>query len=218
MNTFKELIKMKTTKIGIATALFFQLIFSVIWMTGYEGMSDRVDELSIAVVNEDAHSGAAIAKQLSAGLPVHVETAADMPSARERLEDRSIQMIVRIPANFTSLVAGQGSKASIQYVVNESNPAMIKSIMTSIASQITAAANKQAIAAGAQAVLSQGMPAEQAAAMSGQLSERVVSDIQPINVVNGTNNQMVPMMMVLASFVGAMIMAQNLEASMTAIS
>ncbi|QWU13836.1 ABC-2 family transporter protein [Paenibacillus sophorae] len=218
MNTVKELLKMKTTIIGIATALLFQLVFSIIWMTGYEGMSDRIDELSIAVVNEDAQSGAVISKQLSAGLPVHVETAADMESARDRLEDRHIQMIVHIPAGFTSLVAGQDSKASIQYVVNESNPAMIKSIMTSIASQVTAAANKQAIAAGAHTVLSQGMPAEKAAAVSGVLSERVVSDIQSVNIVNGTNNQMVPMMMVLASFVGAMIMAQNLEISMTAIS
>ncbi|AIQ13010.1 YhgE/Pip domain-containing protein [Paenibacillus durus] len=218
MNTIRELLKMKTTIIGIAVALLFQLLFSIIWMTGYEGMSDRVNELSIAVVNEDTQSGAVIAKQLSAGLPVHVETAADMASARERLEDRDIQMIVHIPADFTSLVAGRDSKASIQYVVNESNPAMIKSIMTSIASQVTAAANKQAIAAGAQAALSQGMPAEKAAATSDLLSERVVSDIQSVNIVDGTNNQMVPMMMVLASFVGAMIMAQNLEVSMTAIS
>ncbi|AHV97934.1 YhgE/Pip domain-containing protein [Paenibacillus sabinae] len=218
MNTVRELLKMKTTIIGIAVALLFQLLFSIIWMTGYEGMSDRVNKLSIAVVNEDAQSGAVIAKQLSAGLPVHVETAADMASARERLEDRDIQMIVHIPAEFTSLVAERDSKASIQYVVNESNPAMIKSIMTSIASQVTAAANKQAIAASAQTVLSQGMPAEKAAAMSVPLSERVISDIQSVNIVDGTNNQMVPMMMVLASFVGAMIMAQNLELSMTAIS
>ncbi|AKG34875.1 YhgE/Pip domain-containing protein [Paenibacillus durus] len=218
MNTVRELLKTKTTIIGIAVALLFQLLFSIIWMTGYEGMSDRVNELSIAVVNEDAQSGAVIAKQLSAGLPVHVETAADMASARERLDDRDIQMIVHIPADFTSLVAGRDTKASIQYVVNESNPAMIKSIMTSIASQVTAAANKQALTAGAKAVLSQGMPTEQAAAMSGQLSERVVSDIQSVNIVNGTNNQMAPMMMVTASFVGAMIMAQNLEVSMTAIS
>ncbi|BCG59763.1 YhgE/Pip domain-containing protein [Paenibacillus sp. URB8-2] len=218
MGTIKEFLKMKTTKIGIATALLFQLIFSIIWMTGYEGVSEQIDKLSIAVVNEDMKSGAVIAKQLSAALPVKVETAADMESARERLDDRRIQMIVHIPANFTALAASRDGKAAIQYVVNESNPSMIKSMMTSIASQVTAAANKQAIAAGTQAALSQGMPAEKAAATSVLLSERVVSDIQSVNIVDGTNNQMVPMMMVLASLVGAMIMAQNFEISAMAIS
>ncbi|NGM81348.1 ABC transporter permease [Paenibacillus sp. 7124] len=218
MNTIKAFLKMKTTIIGIATALLFQLIFSIVWMTGFEGVSDRIDKLSIAIVNEDAQSGTIIAKQLSAKLPVKVQTAADMVSARELMDDRSIQMIVHIPANFTALAASPDGKAAIQYVVNESNPSTIKSIMTSIASQITAAANKQAIAAGTRAALSQGMPAEQAAAISDILSERVVSDIQSVNRVNGTNNQMVPMMMVLASLVGAMIMAQNLEVSAAAIS
>lgn len=218
MKTIQEFMKVKTTIIGIATALLFQLIFSIVWMTGYEGVSERMDKLSIAVVNEDVQSGAVIAKQLSASLPVQVTTLVDMEVARQQLDKRQIQMIVHIPANFTASAAGRDGQASIQYILNESNPSMIKSMMSSVATQITAAANKQAIAVGTQAVLSKGMTVEEATPLSSLLSERVVSDIQSVNIVNGTNNQMVPMMMVLASFVGAMIMAQNLEVSATAIS
>ncbi|ULO09549.1 ABC transporter permease [Paenibacillus sp. 19GGS1-52] len=218
MRTIQEFMKVKTTIIGIATALLFQLIFSIVWMTGYEGVSERMDKLSIAVVNEDVQSGVVIAKQLSASLPVQVTTLVDMEVARQQLDKRQIQMIVHIPANFTASAAGRDGQASIQYILNESNPSMIKSMMSSVATQITATANKQAIAVGAQAVLSKGMTVEEATPLASLLSERVVSDIQSVNIVNGTNNQMVPMMMVLASFVGAMIMAQNLEVSATAIS
>ncbi|MNI41046.1 ABC-2 family transporter protein [compost metagenome] len=43
-----------------------------------------------------------------------------------------------------------------------------------------------------------------------EISGRVESEVVTIHPVDGMNNQMVPMMLVLASFVGAMIMGMNL--------
>jgi len=36
-NALRALAKQPTTIIGIAAALLFQLIFTVVWMTGYDG-------------------------------------------------------------------------------------------------------------------------------------------------------------------------------------
>ena len=34
-------LKQATTKVGIITAITFQLLFSLIWMTGYKGVTDN---------------------------------------------------------------------------------------------------------------------------------------------------------------------------------
>ena len=49
------------TFIGIATAFAFLLIFFV-WMTAYDGVTDRVNQLKIGLVNEDNQMGTDIEK------------------------------------------------------------------------------------------------------------------------------------------------------------
>ncbi|MBB6633497.1 ABC transporter permease [Cohnella thailandensis] len=219
MNTIKLFFKRPTTIIGIATAFLFQVIFSLVWMTGYDGVSDRMGELKVAIVNEDAGFGATVVEQLQANLPVKTSVQTDYEAAKEQLNDRELQMIIHIPADFSASAQDAAKTAKIDYVVNESNPATIKSMMTSVASQVTATVNKAVIGQGAaQALASAQVPAEQASAMAASLSERVVSNTESINPVKGMNNQMVPMMMVLASYVGAMIMGMNLEQSSMALS
>lgn len=219
MKTFKLFMKRPTTIIGIATAFLFQVIFSLVWMTGYNGVTDRMDQLKVAIVNEDTGFGTKIVEQLQSSLPVKTSVLTDYKEAEKRLDERDLQMIIHIPADFSAAASDSAKTASIDYVVNESNPATIKSMMTSIASQVTATVNKAVIGQGtAQALASAQVPADQASAMAASLSERVVSNTESINQVKGMNNQMVPMMMVLASYVGAMIMGMNLEQSNMAVS
>lgn len=93
---------------------------------------------------------------------------------------------------------------------------MTKSIMQAVAGNITATVNKEAVAAGASAVLTQmnpQLPAEQATQIAQGLSSKVSSDIQSTNKVKDMPNQMLPMMLVLASIVGTMIMGMNFSAS-----
>jgi len=213
MSAVKAFLKRPTTWIGIVTALMFQLIFSVVWMTGYDGVSDRMNRLHVGIVNEDAGIGAEVAKQLQSSLPVRTEIIADLEAAQEKLDDRELQMVIRIPPSFSADASDPSKTASIQYMLNESNPATIKSMMTAVADQVTASVNKMAVGQGIAQTLTQAMPSDQASAAAGSLSERVVSDMQSIHPVKGMNNQMVPMMMVLASFVGAMIMGMNMEQS-----
>ncbi|WP_270165650.1 YhgE/Pip domain-containing protein [Paenibacillus sp. SYP-B4298] len=213
-------LKRPTTIVGIVTAVMFQLIFSVIWMTGYSGVAERIDRFHISIINEDeGQAGLVMASQLEESLPVQIDEAASLEQAKQLLDERKLQMVVRIPEGFTASLASQDAPAQLDYYVNESNPAMVKSMMTGISAQITAAANKQAIAGGAQALLGRlHMPEQEAASAASQLSERVVSNVEISNPVQGTNNQMVPMMMVLASYVGSMIMAMNFQQSALAVS
>ncbi|MBD2870993.1 YhgE/Pip domain-containing protein [Paenibacillus arenilitoris] len=217
-NALQAFMKRPTTWIGIVTALMFQIVFSAIWMTGYDGVTERVGELRIAVVNEDEQMGRQVASGLVQNLPFDMREESSLEAAKKRLNERELQMVVYIPGDFSMKATAADGTASIQYLINESNPALIKSIMTGAAAQITAEVNRQAVAGGVQTVLGGlHMPADQAAAASRGLSERVTSDIRSTNVVDGMNNQMVPMMMVLASYVGAMIMGMNFEQSALAV-
>jgi YhgE/Pip-like protein len=211
-NALKAFLQKTPTKIGIATAIMFQLIFSIVWMTGYDGVSNNTSHLKIAIVNEDAGLGKQIAEQIGSGLPFQVSVEASVDEARQKLNDRDVQMVMHIPADFSKRLQTPGQKSELQYWVNESNPAMIKSVMSGVAANVTAAVNKQAVAAGAQAVLTQmNVPAAQAQSTAEALSEKVTANVQSTNPVTGMNNQMVPMMLVLASFVGSMIMGMNLQ-------
>ncbi|RIX50841.1 ABC transporter [Paenibacillus nanensis] len=217
-NVLQAFMKRPTTWVGILTALMFQVIFSVIWMTGYNGVTDRTDQLRIAVVNEDTVMGQAVAANLVENLPFDMVQMDSLETAREELNERELQMVVHIPADFSQKASDPNGQGSLGYYLNESNPALIKSIMSGAATQITAEVNKQAVAMGIQKTLAgANVPEEQASAASASLSERVKADMQSSNVVQGMNNQMVPMMMVLASYVGAMIMGMNLEQSSMAV-
>ncbi|MFD0698164.1 YhgE/Pip domain-containing protein [Paenibacillus sp. GCM10027628] len=205
-------LKPATTKVGIITAMTFQLLFSIIWMTGYAGVTDNTKNLRIAIVNEDQGLGSKIVDNLQGNLPFHMEIIASSEQAQKMLNDREVQMVMHISADFSKQLQTPGQTAPISYTINESNPSMTKSIMQAVAGNVTATVNKEAVAAGASAVLTQmnpKLPAEQAQQIAQGLSGKVVSDIQSTNKVKDMPNQMLPMMLVLASIVGTMIMGMN---------
>ncbi|GAA4881288.1 ABC transporter permease [Paenibacillus vulneris] len=212
LNALQAYLKKPATIIGIVTAMMFQVIFSIIWMTGYAGVTDNTKHLKIAIVNEDNGTGAKVIDQLKENLPFQLLTDNAYDSARQRLERREVQMVLHIPGDFTKQLQTPGQKAQIEYTINESNPALIKTMMQGVANGVTATVNKEAVAAGAQAVLTQAnIPAQQAQGMAQGLAEKVTGQLEYIHPVNGMANQMIPMMLVLASFVGAMIMGMNIQ-------
>ncbi|KQN96177.1 YhgE/Pip domain-containing protein [Paenibacillus sp. Leaf72] len=218
-NTIQAFMKRPTTIVGIITALMFQIVFSVIWMTGYNGVTDRIDKLHIAVVNEDQQFGTQIAGSLVSSLPFQMSQPSSLEDAKQQLNARELQMIIYFPADFTQKAMAADGKADIGYIINESNPALIKSIMSGVAAEVTKEANAQAIEQGIAGTLGKaGIPTEQAAIAGQSLAERITANIESTNQVKGMNNQMVPMMMVLASYVGAMIMGMNLEQSSMMVS
>ncbi|WP_199616066.1 YhgE/Pip domain-containing protein [Paenibacillus alkalitolerans] len=217
-NTLRALLRMPTTRVGIAVAVMFQLIFSVVWMTGYDGVSDNAGNLKVAVVNEDQQLGLTVAKRIGEQMPFAVVEMNSLEEAQQKLDRRDVQMIVHIPAQFSAAVMSPESKGTLDFYINESNPATVKNMMTGAAGGITAAVNRIAVQNGTQAVLTGlNVPAEQAAAMAAGISERVTNEFHYTNPVSSMSKQMVPMMMVLASYVGSMLLAMNVEQSSAAI-
>ncbi|MFB0844468.1 YhgE/Pip domain-containing protein [Paenibacillus oleatilyticus] len=205
-------LKKPATIIGIVTAMMFQIIFSLVWMSGYQGVNENVKQLKIAVVNEDQGVGKRVEEQLVSSLPFRMISEPSLSRAQEKLNNREVQMVLHLPADFSKQLQAQGEKGRIDYYINESNPALIKSIMQGVANGVTATVGKEAAAMGMQAVLVQAnVPAAQAQSVAQGISDKVQSNIESINPVQGMHNQMVPMMMVLASYVGAMIMGMNLQ-------
>lgn len=205
-------LKKPATIIGIVTAMMFQIIFSLVWMSGYQGVNENVKQLKIAVVNEDQGVGKRVEEQLVSSLPFRMISEPSLSRAQEQLNNREVQMVLHLPADFSKQLQAQEQKGQIDYFINESNPALIKSIMQGVANGVTATVGKEAAAMGMQAVLVQAnMPTAQAQSVAQGISDKVQSNIESINPVLGMHNQMVPMMMVLASFVGAMIMGMNVQ-------
>jgi YhgE/Pip-like protein len=214
LEALKAYMKKPTTIIGIVTAMMFQVIFSIIWMTGYNGVTDNVNHLKVAIVNQDQGVGKKLTEQLKTSLPFGIEAMSSLEEAKASLDNRDVQMVLHIPVDFTSRLQAPGQKAPLSYFINESNPAMIKSTMQSIASSITAAVNKEATMSGAQVVLQQAnVPAQQAQGIAQGLVDKAEATIEYVHPVSGMNNQMLPMMLVLSSFVGAMIMGMNVQQS-----
>lgn len=184
----------------------------MIWMTAYSGVNDRTNKLTIAIVNEDGEQSQKVVDALVQSIPFQTVADLNNSEAIDKLEHHEVHMVLEIPAGFNDLLQTAGSTAQINYTLNEANPVTIKSIMQGVSQSVTNTLNSQASAQGIQAVLTaSGMPADQAGATTETITSRVESSLISLNQVNGMNNQMVPMMMVLASYVGAMIMGMNVQ-------
>jgi len=215
LNALKAFWKRPTTIVGIVTAVMFQIIFAVVWMTAYDGVTaaDRLKQLEVGIVASDP-AGRELAGKLAKELPVSARFLESGAEAEKLLNERKIQMVMTIPRNLRDALMDPQRTAVIRYSINESNPALTASLMSSIAAQTTAAANNVAVAQGLKAAFVQGkLPTVEAAPPS----KRIVSEFANKNVVQGMNNQMAPMMLLLASYVGTMIMSMNIAQSSVAL-
>ncbi|GAA3405316.1 YhgE/Pip domain-containing protein [Paenibacillus hodogayensis] len=204
-------LKKPQTTVAVVVALMAQIIFCLFWMTAYDGVLDRTDRLKVAIVNEDGESGRQIGQHLQDTLPF--ETALlTAEEARRQLEKRDAYLIITIPEHFSAALKDPSAKAVVRYTLNEANAQMPKGVAQSVAAKVTGELNAQASLQGTQSVLQQlNMPAGQASQTAQSVLTRAEADVTSLHPVNGLNNQMVPMMLVLGSFVGAMLMGMNVH-------
>lgn len=52
MKAWKDVWSMTQTKVGLVFAIVVPLLFLVVWMTGYQGTTERLDQLNVGVVGE----------------------------------------------------------------------------------------------------------------------------------------------------------------------
>lgn len=211
-SSFLHLLQSPSVIIGLITALTFQVLFSLIWLTGYDHLTDNVNRLTIAVVNEDQVVGKQAVQSIMGKLPFHMIEEASLDQAMTQLDDRKVQMVMHIPENFSKQLADSAQKAVITYAVNESNPSMVKSVMQSVASQVTTSLNEHAVRAGMTKVLEQvHVPQLQASSLSESMSARVVAEMNNVHPISNFSWTMVPMMLLLASFVGCMLFTMEMN-------
>lgn len=226
MKTLKAFFQRKETYLGIAVAIAFQVIFFSVWLTAYDGVTERTSELKIGVVNEDETYGKMVTQLMEQNAPFTVSTIENLETAKKELDEREWHMIVHIPEAFSIDV--QSGEAELSYLINQSNPTLSKQIMETAASSITHELNlniyqlsQQEIAQNVPPVIAAETPNPEFAA---QLAEKVIEVVQTkshvesvkasiikTNDVEGFAATMIPLMVVLASYIGAMIMSQQLQ-------
>ncbi|WP_038088605.1 YhgE/Pip domain-containing protein [Tumebacillus flagellatus] len=218
IRTLKLFLQQKTTIVGMVLLLFFQLTFGIVWMNAYDGVSDRIHDLKIGVVSEDKQIGQTVAEQLVKNLPFQMQAGSSLTEAREKLNSRDWKAAIVIPADYTAKVQDVQQQAILDVLVNESNPQLVKSIGQQVLSLVTANVNTESTKQAVEGVLKNlHVPEPQATAMAAGVSSRVNGQYQALNPISNFSYQMVPMMLVLASYVGAMLMSMNLNASATAL-
>lgn len=221
MKGLQALFRIKETYIGIVATIAFQLIFFSVWMTAYDGVNERAENLKIGVFSEDHEMGQEVANGLKTSLPFVIEEFTSIKQAEEALNKRHIQMIMHIPKNFTAQIQ-TGNEAEITYSINQASASMVKSMMESTAKQLTEEINhnifplkqEKSIEMFSQKFnqfpLEQNMALQITAAVEAtimQVKDRSINGtIIKTNNAEGFAANFVPLMVIISSFVGAMVM------------
>lgn len=219
MSSFLALLKNKGVIIGISLACFYQIVFVGIFMYGYSAIPKNVDQLTVAIVNEDTQSGQDIASRLQEDLPFHITTELSLEQAREQLDQREIHLIIHIPSDFTDKLSQPNEQVKLDFLINQGNPAMVAQSMQEVANQVTASINAELTAQGIQGTL-QGMnvPEDQAKQIAAALPNKLASNIvYSGEIPAGMHNQMAPFFISMASYIGGMIYSMTATGVTTAM-
>ncbi|MNM56408.1 ABC-2 family transporter protein [compost metagenome] len=209
-------LKHPLTLIGIITAVLFQVFFSTIWITGYDHVTDRVNKLPVAIVNEDGSASKPIADGIAASLTFETRYPMTLTAAKEALENRKVRMIVVIPKGFSGSLADSAAHPSITYYINASNPSMVSTAMGTAAGKITASLNGHVNETMLDSLVkSLSLPEQQAGILKNSITGRISSNVVTLHPVDNFAKLMVPLMFVTASFTGAMMLAMNLAKAST---
>ncbi|PGZ15973.1 YhgE/Pip domain-containing protein [Bacillus cereus] len=212
MNILKQFLKMPGTYIGIVVALAFQLIFFCIWLTAYDGVNERANEMKIAIVNQDANMGSKIGEELKKNLPFQVTKEKSMETAKREMDKHSYDMIIEIPASFSKNISEKG-KTDLNFHINQANSMMAKQMMEGVAKQVHDNVNKEISNYKRQIVTGklQDMSPENIEVIKSLTGDSVGFTVYKVHNAEGFSVNMVPLMIVLASFVGAMVMSVELS-------
>ncbi|MFK4428056.1 MULTISPECIES: YhgE/Pip domain-containing protein [Bacillus] len=212
MDTLKQFLKRPGTYVGMVVALSFQLIFFCVWLTAYDGVNERADQMRIAIVNEDGNIGNKIAEGLQRNLPFKVKAEQSVEKANKEMNDHLYDMIIEIPTSFSKDINETG-KANLNFHINQANAMMAKQMMEGAAKQIRDNVNKEIAGYKKQAIVGklQAVGPENLGMIKGLTEDSIGFTVHKVNDAKGFSANMVPLMMVLASFVGAMIMSMELS-------
>ena len=115
---FKEFLKLQGVTASIFMGVFYAVAMLCIFLLGYTALPGNMDELKVALVNDDkGEAGTQIAEQLAESLPFEITTNISNEKALDKLGDNKYSLVIHIPENFSEN-AQQGQSAQIDFTVN----------------------------------------------------------------------------------------------------
>lgn len=232
MKLLKSFFKQRETLFGISAAIAFQLIFVTVWLTGYEGVYERTEQFTVGIVNDDSLFGEKITNEVHDNIPFQVTLFEDLSQAKLELDQRNINMLIHLPNEITEQLLAN-KNARIDYYINQSVPTLTKQIMETTADKLNEQVNEQVrvvidenLFETIPQMISAESPSKELEIIIEEAANQVVelmqekSQISPIQAnVMKTNDKagfsitMVPLLIVLASYIGAMLISQHLQFS-----
>ncbi|MEK4029816.1 ABC transporter permease [Pseudobacillus sp. FSL P4-0506] len=211
---FIQFLKTKGAIAAIFMGIFYSIAMLGIFLPGYSAIPGNVDKLPIAIINEDTGAyGAKIADQLQENLPFKkIETNLTNSQALKDLEKNDLALVVRIPETFSADMQKGKTASSIDFTINEAGATVVSSTMKSVVTEINNQLSEQFSQQTAQGVLMNfNVPEKQAAELAKKIETAYVGNIVTVNKMpDGMNNNMLPMFLTMAGYVGAMIGAMQL--------
>lgn len=214
---FKSFLKTRGAIAAIFMGIFYAVAMLGIFLPGYTAIPNNIDKLPVAIVNEDAGEyGGTIAEQLQENLPFEeISTNLTNAEALAQLEDNDLALVIHIPETFSQDLQSGDVSSSIDFTTNAAGATVVSSSMTSIVSEINNQLSTQFSTQTAQNILmTLNVPEDQAAAMAEKIETTYVGNSVTINEIPaGMHNNMLPMFLTMAGYVGAMIGAMQLVGS-----
>ncbi|MED3962673.1 YhgE/Pip domain-containing protein [Niallia taxi] len=217
---FKQFLKTRGAIAAIFMGIFYAIAMLGIFLPGYSAIPGNVDKLPIAIVNDDkGEYGAQIASQLEENLPFkNIETDLSNSQALKDLDKNDLALVVHIPETFSADMQKGEVSSSIDFTINEAGATTVSSTMNSVVTQINNQLSTQFSQQTAQGVLMNfNVPEDQAAELAKKIETAYTGNVVSINEIpDGMNNNMLPMFLTMAGYVGAMIGAMQLVAAFKA--
>ncbi|WP_432353657.1 YhgE/Pip domain-containing protein [Sporosarcina sp. A2] len=211
---FTQFLKTRGSIAAIIMGVFYAVAMLGIFLPGYTAIPGNIDDLPIAIINDDAGKyGATIASQLKENLPFkEIETDIQNKQALKKLEKNDLALVVHIPKSFSSDMQSGETSSSIDFTINDAGATVIPSSMKSVVTEINNQLSQQFSQQTAQSVLMNfNVPEKQATELAEKIESAYAGNVVTINKIpDGMHNNMLPMFLTMASYIGAMIGSMQL--------
>jgi uncharacterized phage infection (PIP) family protein YhgE len=221
MGILKTLFKNKLFLVGLLIPLVWQVVYFSFAIPAVNKADIGINNLKIAIINEDTVMGGQIAAQLEKTLPFKMETPTGLQKAIDDMNNGDYKMVVHIPADFSQGI--QQGNAKISYYINQAVPNTTKQIMETSAKTINQILSdnifgtlKETIKQKSLENLSKtGLPAAAEESIAKAFSQAfnalkstaITGDIQKINDAGGLTKTVLPLFIFLTFFIGGVAYA-----------
>ncbi|WEG18277.1 ABC transporter permease [Alkalihalophilus pseudofirmus] len=215
MKVFKDLIMQKTTLVAIGALLLFQLVFGIVWLTSYSEVHQRTNLATIGVISERVEVKELL--NLESQIDFNINYYEQLDSALADLQSNDIFLIIHFDDEFATNLATE-QVSTLRYYINDANSLMVEGIVTPVMISVTAAVDKLNLLNSTANILgSLNMPQEQTEETLQVLASGIGSTVETLNPIETHAEKMIPLMVVLSSFVGSMVMAMFMNQSVISL-